>query len=169
MPTINPALMMELQKTSHLYAAVLDANGALIRQQVIRFTNRFNPADQTERTTQEATGWATFTMFSSSNYDPAAGAQGPWCWAPAGQAETLCGGGRPLDGQSIAVFAVWQMTTAGTEERGPPTPTSHATPDHHTGADADLTTPTPEPTTPAPTPQPRRPRLNAGLGRGSSR
>jgi len=116
----QPALRMELQKQSHLYAAVVDANGALITQQVIRFTNRFDPAAPNNRTTQDNTGWATFTMFSSSNYDPTNGDQGPWCWAPLGLAETLCGGGRPQDGQSISLFAVWQMTTATHEEPAPP-------------------------------------------------
>ncbi len=146
----NPALMMELQKTSHLYAAVLDANGALLRQQVIRFTNRFDPSTPNDRTTQDNTGWATFTMFSSSNYDPAAGAQGPWCWAPTGHAETLCGGGRPLDGQSISIFAVWQMITVAEE----PTPTP-PTPEPPTPAPPTPEPPTPEPPTPAPpTPTP---------------
>jgi hypothetical protein len=148
----NPTQMMELQKTSHLYAAVLNAEGALLRQQVVRFTNRFNAADQTERTTQEATGWATFTMFTGSNYDSGAGDQGPWCWAPPGQAETLCGGGRPLDGQSIAIFAVWQMTTAGNEEPVTPEP---VTPEPVT----------PEPVTPEPvTPEPTTPEIARRLG-----
>jgi len=150
----NPALMMEMQKTSHLYAAVLDANGALIRQQVIRFTNRYDPGAPNDRTTQDNTGWATFTMFNSSNYDPASGAQGPWCWAPPGQAEALCGGGRPLDGQSISIFAVWQLSTAG-EGPTPPTPEppTPTTP----------TPPTPEPPTPTPTPTIER-RLGAWVG-----
>jgi hypothetical protein len=146
----NPAVMMELQKTSHLYAAVLDANGALIRQQTIRFTNRFDPSTPNDRTTQENTGWATFTMFSSSNYDPVDGAQGPWCWAPAGQAETLCGGGRPLDGQSISIFAVWQLTTIG-EEEPPPQPPPPPTPP-----------PTPPP--PPPPPPPPTPIIECRLG-----
>ncbi len=144
----DPPVMMELQKTSHLYAAVLDANGVLIRQQVIRFTNRYDLNTPNDRTTQDNTGWATFTMFASSNYDPATGAQGPWCWAPTGQAETLCGGGRPLDGQSISIFAVWQMTTAGEEE---PTPTP-PTPTPPTPTPPTPTPPTPTPTPPAPTP-----------------
>ncbi len=153
----NPAQMMELQKQSHLYAAVLDANGALLGEQVIRFTNRFDPANPDSRLTQNSTGWATFTMFSSSNYDPAGGQQGVWCWAPEGQAETICGGGRPVDGQSISIFAVWQITTAGAEE--PPTP-EPPTPEPPTPEP-----PTPEPPTPEPpTPEPPTPTIERRLG-----
>ena len=68
---------MELQK-SHLYAAVLDANGQLIKGQVALCQPRYDPSNPTDRTTQENTGWATFTMSGSSTYHPANGEQGPW-------------------------------------------------------------------------------------------
>jgi outer membrane biosynthesis protein TonB len=150
----NHTQMMELQKQSHLYAAVLDANGALLGGQIIRFTNRFDPANPDSRSTQNSTGWATFTMFDSSNYDPASGQQGVWCWAPEGQAETLCGGGRPVDGQSISIFAAWQETTVGAEEPTPEPPT----PEPPTPEPPTPEPPTPEPPTPEPpTPEPPAP------------
>ena len=145
----NPAILMELQKKSHLYAAVVDANGQLIRGQVVRFTNRYDPSQPTDRTTQENTGWATFTMSGSSTYHPENGEQGPWCWAPPGLADSLCGGGLPADGQSLSIFAVWQATTAG-EVTPTPSPTEPPV------------TPTPPPTEPPVTPTP--PAIERRLG-----
>ncbi|MFO7633787.1 MAG: hypothetical protein R6W76_14680 [Caldilinea sp.] len=156
----NPAMMMELQKQNHLYAAVLDANGALLGQQAIRFSNRYDPSTVDERYTQDSTGWVSYTLFGGSTYHPENGEQGPWCWAPTGLAETLCGGGLPADGQSISIFAVWQMTTAGAEE--PPTP-EPPTPEPPTPEPPTPEPPTPEPPTPAPTPAIER-RLGTWVG-----
>ncbi|MCS6828717.1 MAG: hypothetical protein NZ553_19060 [Caldilinea sp.] len=142
----NPAMMMELQKTNHLYAAVFDANGALLGQQVIRFTNRYDPSFVDRRLTQAGAGWATYTLFPSSIYRPQAGEQGPWCWAPEGSADVLCGGGLPEDGQTISIFAVWRQTTVDTEEPPAPEP------------------PTPEPPAPEP-PGPPTPPFERRLGR----
>lgn len=161
----NPAQMMELQKQSHLYAAVLDASGAPLSGQIIRFTNRFDPANPDSRFTQNNTGWASFTLFSSSNYDPASGQQGVWCWAPEGQAETLCGGGRPVDGQNLSIFAVWQQTTVGAEEPPAPEPPTPEPPTPEPEPPMPEP-PTPEPPTPAPpTPAPTiERRLGAWVG-----
>lgn len=147
----NPAMMMELQKTNHLYAAVLDANGALIGQQVIRFTNRYDPSFVDRRLTSDSTGWAAYTLFPSSVYRPQNGEQGPWCWAPEGVADVLCGGGLPEDGQTISIFAVWRQTTAGAEEPPAPEP---PTPEP----------PAPQPPTPEPPPSPSPP-FERRLGR----
>ena len=72
----NPAILMELQKTKHLYAAVLDGNGQLVKGQAVvfwpsGFANLPAPDTSNSRTTQDNTGWATWTLFSpGSDYDP---------------------------------------------------------------------------------------------------
>ena len=150
----NQAILMELQKKSHLYATVLDANGQLIKGQVVRYVNRYDPSNPTDRTTQENTGWATFTMSGSSTYHPENGEQGPWCWAPPGIADTLCGGGLPPDGQSLSTFAVWQATTADAGTPTPPPTEPPVTPTPPTEPPVTPTPPTEPPVTPTPPTEP---------------
>jgi hypothetical protein len=137
----DPGERMELGKRGHLYAAVVDSSGQRIPGQTIRFTNRYDSATTDERVTGEQTGWASYTLFSSSVYDAVGGQQGPWVWGPAGLAEMVYGGGLPADGQSLSIFAVWQQSVA---EGDPPAPEP----------------PTPEP----PAPEPPAPVIERRLG-----
>jgi hypothetical protein len=173
----NPAILMELQKSKHLYAAVLDANGQLIAgQPVVFWSNGFAnlpaPDAANTRVTQPNTGWATWTLFSpSSDYDPNTGAAGPWCWAPAGAAEVMCGGGLP-GGANLSVFVVWQQVPrsevgGGTPTEPPPTepPPTEPPPTEPPPTEPPPTEPPPTeppPTEPPPTEPP--PAVNRRLG-----
>ncbi|MBU6351799.1 MAG: hypothetical protein KGS73_16805 [Chloroflexi bacterium] len=147
----DPGERMELGKRSHLYAAVVDSSGRRMPGQMIRFTNRYDPAATDERVTGDRTGWVSYTLFPSSVYDAAGGQQGPWVWGPAGLAETVYGGGLPADGQSLSIFAVWQQVVAEGEPPAPEPPAPEP--------------PTPEPPTPEPpTPEPPAPVIERRLG-----
>jgi hypothetical protein len=116
----------EADANRNLFAAVLDLDGQLVKDQEIRFwSDGFERlADPSydgyvvERTKQ-GSGWANITLFGSSVYAPERGEAGPWCWTPLGAADVLCGGGLP-SGKAISTFVVWQATTQATPSPEPP-------------------------------------------------
>lgn len=98
----------------HLFAAVIGLDGKLVRQQEIVFwSDGFaRLGDQAyngyvRRYTRQRSGWANIITGPGSSYVPARGESGPWCWAPAGAAEVVCGGGMPAN-HHISFFVVWQ-------------------------------------------------------------
>lgn len=52
-------------------------------------------------------GWANLPLAGSSSFAPDRGESGPWCWAPGGAAEVVCGGGLPHK-HHVSTFVVWQ-------------------------------------------------------------
>jgi hypothetical protein len=63
------------------------------------------------RLTKERSGWANVITGPGSSFVPERNESGPWCWAPAGAAEVVCGGGLPAN-HHISFFAVWQAVPA---------------------------------------------------------
>jgi len=97
-----------------LYAAVCDQRGALVPAHQFHFSSNGldglqagQPPHALVAPADEESGWANLAMDPSSGYTPERGQSGPWCWAPYGATEAVCGGGIP-SGQSLAMFAVWQ-------------------------------------------------------------
>jgi hypothetical protein len=134
---------------NNLYAAVIGLDGQFVMGQEFVFwtggLGKLNDLGSTTWAVQrsiEQPGWATLLMGGSSNYDPAAGQSGPWCWAPNKPlpAEVVCGGGLP-NGEQVSTFVVWQAVP---RDGGTPTPPPTPQPP----------TPTPPPTPPPPTPTP---------------
>jgi len=104
----------------HLFAAVIGLDGKLITEQAVRYwIGGTEPlADLTyggfiDKATNSASGWATLPLDLAASFAPANGASGPWCWAPIGAAEIVCGGGLP-DNLPISTFVVWQAVPAAT-------------------------------------------------------
>ncbi|MCC9074815.1 M23 family metallopeptidase [Litorilinea aerophila] len=105
---------LEAGADHHLFAAVIGLDGQLVKNHEILFWS-----DGFERLgdpsyngyirerTKESSGWANLFMSSSSSFSPERGESGPWCWAPAGAAEVICGGGLPLN-HHVSTFVVWQ-------------------------------------------------------------
>ncbi len=98
----------------HLFAAVIGLDGQLLREKEIVFwSDGFdklgdpNYVDYVRRTTKSQSGWANIISGPGSSYIPERGESGPWCWAPTGAAEVICGGGMPAK-QHVSIFAVWQ-------------------------------------------------------------
>lgn len=98
----------------HLFAAVIGTDGKLIRnQEIIYWSDGFEMLGDPEydgyvrRFTKERSGWANVVTGPGSSFAPERNETGPWCWAPAGAAEVVCGGGLPLN-HHISFFAVWQ-------------------------------------------------------------
>ncbi len=98
----------------HLFAAVIGLDGKLVRgQQILYWSDGFeqlaNPDYQgyVRRFTKERSGWANIITGPGSSFVPERGESGPWCWAPAGAAEVVCGGGLPAN-HHISFFVVWQ-------------------------------------------------------------
>jgi hypothetical protein len=98
----------------HLFAAILGQDGQLIRNAEIRFwSDGFaqlgNPNYQgyVVRQTKEHSGWINIPLEPGSAYMPSRGERGPWCWAPAGPSEVVCGGGMPYK-LHVSMFVVWQ-------------------------------------------------------------
>ena len=101
----------------HLFAAVIGVDGRLSRGlEVIFWSDGFerleDPAysDYVRERTKDDSGWATLFMSASSSFAPDRGETGPWCWAPTGASEVVCGGGLPL-GHPVSTFVVWQAVT----------------------------------------------------------
>ena len=117
---------------SNLYAAVIGLDGQYVTgQEIVYWTGGLGKLTDLGSTTwnvlntNETPGWATMVMFGSSNYDAAAGMEGPWCFAPNKPlpAEVLCGAGLP-NGEQVSTFVVWQAVQGGvTPTPTPPTPT----------------------------------------------
>jgi hypothetical protein len=98
----------------HLFAAVIGLDGQLIREQEILFWSdgfeRLGEADYDgyiNRMTKVRSGWANVVTGPGSSYVPERGESGPWCWAPNGVSEVVCGGGLPSN-HHISFFVVWQ-------------------------------------------------------------
>ncbi len=98
----------------HLFAAVIGLDGQLLREQEVMFWSdgfdKLGDASYQEyvyRQTKSHSGWANIITGPGANYVPERGESGPWCWAPVGAAEVVCGGGMPAK-QHISFFAVWQ-------------------------------------------------------------
>lgn len=148
---------IEAHSKQHLFAAVIGLDGQFLKNHEIRlWSDGFNKLGDATYTgyvnevTKESSGWANYTLWNSSAFNPDQGMTGPWCWMPTGVSEVVCGGGLPY-GKNISTFVVWQAVQAGTET---PTPTEHTptpTAATVTPTDADPDS-TPRPTEPSPTP-----------------
>jgi hypothetical protein len=102
----------------HLFAAIIGLDGKLIRnQEIIYWSDGFEMlGDPTyegyvHRLTKEKSGWANVITGPGSSFVPERNESGPWCWAPAGAAEVVCGGGLPAN-HHVSFFAVWQAVPA---------------------------------------------------------
>ncbi len=112
----------------HLFGAVIGLDGQLIRDQEIRFWSDGyeklgdpNYRGYEIRRTRLDSGWANVETGPGSNYVPERGEMGPWCWAPSGAAEVICGGGMPAK-QHISFFVVWQAVRINEPAPQPPKP-----------------------------------------------
>ncbi len=102
----------------HLFAAVIGLDGKFVRnQEIIYWSDGFEMlGDSTydgyvHRLTKNKSGWANVITGPGSSFVPERGESGPWCWAPSGAAEVVCGGGLPANNH-ISFFAVWQAVPA---------------------------------------------------------
>jgi len=102
----------------HLFAAVVGLDGKLVRNaEIIYWSDGFEMlGDQSyegyvHRATKEKSGWANIITGPGSSFVPERDEQGPWCWAPEGAAEVVCGGGLPAK-HHISFFVVWQAVAA---------------------------------------------------------
>lgn len=99
-----------------LYGAVCGSDGRLIPVQEILFSatgiqglQAHTGANVVRRPVDPETGWGSLVVGAESRFYPTRGQTGPWCWAPYGAVEAVCGGGIPA-GRQLAIFAVWQAT-----------------------------------------------------------
>ncbi|HXF62467.1 MAG TPA: hypothetical protein VNK95_12680, partial [Caldilineaceae bacterium] len=130
-PVNSPDYFDDAGGDHHLFAAVIGLDGKLVRQQeIIYWSDGFERLGDPEydgyvrRFTKERSGWANIITGPGSSYVPERGESGPWCWAPAGAAEVVCGGGLPAN-HHISFFVVWQAVA--NPESGQP----GAEDDHH--------------------------------------
>lgn len=113
----------------HLFAAIVGLDGQLMRDQpVIFWSDGFEKlgdptySDYVLRQTKTHSGWANIVTGPGANYVPERGERGPWCWAPVGASEVVCGGGMPAK-QHVSMFVVWQaVRRSDVEKPQPPTP-----------------------------------------------
>ena len=98
----------------HLFAAVIGLDGRYIPQKRIIFwsdgIDKLADAGYqgyVHRETKERSGWINIPIGPGSSFVPERGESGPWCWAPTGAADVICGGGLPAK-QHVSTFAVWQ-------------------------------------------------------------
>lgn len=113
-PSNAPDCFEEAGGDHHLFAAVIGLDGKLISgQEILYWSDGFEMLGDrgyngyVHRLTREGSGWANIVTGPGSSYVPARGESGPWCWAPAGAAEVVCGGGLPAN-HHISFFVVWQ-------------------------------------------------------------
>lgn len=137
---------LEAGSNHHLFAAVIGLDGTLVKSYPVRFwSDGFDKLSDPNYTgyinevTKESSGWANNPLWSSSSFDPAQGMTGPWCWAPDGASDVICGGGLP-NGADLSTFVVWQAVQGDvvigtptdpappTSPTDPPTPTPEVTP-----------------------------------------
>ena len=102
----------------HLFAAVIGLDGKFVRNhEIVYWSDGFEMLGDPDymgyvrRMTKERSGWANVITGPGSSFAPERNESGPWCWAPAGAAEVVCGGGLPLN-HHISFFAVWQAIPA---------------------------------------------------------
>ncbi len=105
---------LEAGADHHLFGAVLDREGKLIKGAKIRFWSdglaKLSDPDYDSFVvieTKADSGWANNPMGPGSSYVPERGEAGPWCWSPQGAAEVVTGGGLPAR-HHVSTFAVWQ-------------------------------------------------------------
>src|SRR5690606_28149784 len=91
---------LEAGADHHLFAAIIGLDGQFIKDHEITFWSdgfeRLGDPNYTayhRERTKENSGWANIFVAGGSFYVPENGASGPWCWAPVGAAEVVCGGG----------------------------------------------------------------------------
>lgn len=98
----------------HIFAAVRGLDGQLMRHKEILFwsdgfqqlgNSGYN--EYVRRETKSGSGWINIPIGPGSSFVPERGETGPWCWAPAGAAQVVCGGGLPAN-QHVSFFVVWQ-------------------------------------------------------------
>jgi hypothetical protein len=105
---------LEAGADHHLFAAIIGLDGEFVKGHEVSFwSDGFerlgDPAygSYNRERTKEGSGWANIFMAGGSSFVPQSGESGPWCWAPAGAAEVVCGGGLPLN-HPVSTFVVWQ-------------------------------------------------------------
>lgn len=105
---------LEAGADHHLFAAVIGLDGEMIKGHEIFFWSDgyerlgdTSYTDYTRERTKDSSGWANLFMAGGSSFVPERGDIGPWCWAPAGAAEVVVGGGLPV-GHPVSTFVVWQ-------------------------------------------------------------
>ena len=142
---------LEAGADHHLFAAVIGLDGEFRKGHEIVYWSdgydRLNDpgyTDYVRERTKDSSGWANLFMAGGSSYVPQRGETGPWCWAPAGAAEVVVGGGLPV-GHPVSTFVVWQAVPRAAWEATLTVPTP-VTP-----------TPEPPPVTPPPPPEPVTP------------
>ncbi|MEM7126124.1 MAG: peptidoglycan DD-metalloendopeptidase family protein [Chloroflexota bacterium] len=98
----------------HLFAAVIGLDGELMKQkQIAYWSDGIHKLGDVEydgfvyRETKDKSGWINIPIGPGSNFIPERGESGPWCWAPSGASDVVCGGGLPAK-QHVSTFAVWQ-------------------------------------------------------------
>jgi hypothetical protein len=102
----------------HLFSAIIGLDGKLIRNlEVLYWSDGFEMLGipdyegYVRRLTKEKSGWANVITGPGSSFVPERDESGPWCWAPKGAAEVVCGGGLPAN-HHVSFFAVWQAVPA---------------------------------------------------------
>jgi hypothetical protein len=102
----------------HLFSAIIGRDGKLIRNhEIIYWSDGFEMLGEpgydgfVRRFTKDKSGWANVITGPGSSFVPERDESGPWCWAPKGAAEVVCGGGLPAN-HHISFFVVWQAVTA---------------------------------------------------------
>lgn len=105
---------LEAGADHHLFGAVIGLDGKLVRDMRITYWSdgfeRLGDPDYDGYTTicvKPESGWANLPLAGSSSFAPDRGESGPWCWAPGGAAEVVCGGGLPHK-HHVSTFVVWQ-------------------------------------------------------------
>ncbi len=115
---------LEAGADHHLFGAVIGLDGRLARDVRITYWSdgfeRLGDPDYDGYTTicvKPQSGWANLPLAGSSSFAPERNESGPWCWAPGGAAEVVCGGGLP-NKHHVSTFVVWQaFPRAELEER----------------------------------------------------
>ena len=108
----------------HLFAAVIGLDGKLTpAKEVLYWSDGFEMLGDPgytayiHRRTKDGSGWANIVIGPGSSYVPERDESGPWCWAPEGAAEVVCGGGLPAN-HHISFFVVWQAVNVETGGAG---------------------------------------------------
>jgi hypothetical protein len=135
-PFGDPEYFDDAGADHHLFAAILDKDGKLLKNMdILYWSDGFSKlSDPTYDgyangsngyrypITKAHSGWANIVMYPGSSYVPERGETGPWCWTPFGlPAEVMCGGGMPAK-QHISMFAVWQAVPRSTSAPVTPVP-----------------------------------------------
>ncbi len=126
-PVGSPDYFDDAGGDHHLFAAVIGLDGKLQRgQEILYWSDGFEQLGDPEyqgfvrRYTKEQSGWANIITGPGSSFVPERNESGPWCWAPAGAAEVVCGGGMPAN-HHISFFVVWQAVQVTAEGKIPGT------------------------------------------------